>query len=71
MICLRQKNLSLRVYEGRNEFRCVIKKGIQGKSNVQRDLSACIVQKFNGYEILKIQLKDIEKRNREPIEIIY
>ena len=38
---------------------------------MQRDLSACIVQKFNGYEILKIQLKGIEKRNHELIDIIY
>ena len=33
---------------------------------MQRDLSACIVQTFNGYEILKIQMKGVEKRNHEP-----
>ena len=49
----------------------MIKKGIQGKNNVQCDLLACVVQKFNGYEILKIQLKVIEKQNHEPIDIIY
>ena len=38
---------------------------------MQRDLSACVVQKFNGYEILKIQLKGIEKRNYKLIDIIY
>ena len=47
----------------------MIKKGIQGKNNVQRDLSACVIQNFIGYEILKIQLKGIVKRNHEPIDM--
>ena len=70
MICLRQK-MFLRIYGRRNKFRYVIKKGIQGKSNIQRDLPACVVRKFNGYEILKIRLKVIEKPNHEPIDTIY
>ena len=51
MICLKQKIYFL-------EYISICdKKGIKGKNNVQRDLSACVVQKFNGYEILKIQLR--------------
>ena len=38
---------------------------------MQRDLSVCVVQKFNGYEILKTQLIGKEKRNHEPVDIIY
>ena len=49
----------------------MIKNCIKGENNVQCDITACIVQKFNGYEVLKIQLKGIEKRNHEPIDIIY
>ena len=49
----------------------MIKKGIQGKNNVQRDLSVDLVQKFNGYEISKTQLIGKEKRNHEPVDIIY
>ena len=65
MICLRQKICFLEYISMCDG------KGIKGKNNVQRDLSACVVQKFNGYEILKIQLKGIEKWNHEPIDIIY
>ena len=34
-------------------------------------MSACVIQKFNGYEILKQQLKRHEKHFQEPIDIIY
>ena len=36
-----------------------------------RDLSSCVVQKFNRSEILKTQLKTEGKRRHELIEIIY
>ena len=44
-----------------NRFRYIIKKGVRGKNNIIRDLSSCVIQKFNGYEIVKHQLKDQEK----------
>ena len=34
-------------------------------------MSACVIQKFNGYEILKQQLKRHEKHFHEPIDISY
>ena len=64
---LEMKGLFLSVYERRDKFRYVIKKGTQGKNNIIRDLSSSVVQKFNGYEILKVQLKSEEKRCHEPI----
>ena len=54
-----------------NRFRYIIKKGVRGKNNIIRDLSSCVIQKFNGYEILKHQLKDQEKQFHEPVDIIY
>lgn len=42
-----QKNLFLRVQEQHDKFRFIIKKGAQGKNNVIRDLSSCIIKKFN------------------------
>ena len=33
--------------------------------------SDCVIQKFNGYEILKTQLKNEDKNCHEPIDIIY
>lgn len=39
--------------------------------SIIRDLSSCVVQKFNRSEILKTQLKTEGKRRHELIEIIY
>ena len=68
---LEMKGLFLRVSERLDKFHYVIKKSTQGKNNVIRDLSSCIVQKFNKYEIFKTQLKTEEKCCHEPIDIIY
>ena len=68
---LEMKGLFLRVYERRDKFRHVIKKGAQGKNNMIRDLSSCVIQKINGYEILNTQLKNEEKLCHEPVDIIY
>ena len=48
----------------------MIKKGTQGKNNMISDLSSCVVQRFNGYEIIKARLKSEEKRCHKPIDII-
>ena len=61
----------LRVYERRNKFRYLIKKCIHGKNDVVRDLSSCVIEKFNGYEISQHQLKREQKCFLEPIDIIY
>ena len=34
-------------------------------------MQACVIQKFNGYEILKQQLQGHEKHSHKPIDIIY
>ena len=44
---------------------------MSGKNNIICDLSSCVIQKFNRYEILKHQLKDQEKQFHEPVDIIY
>ena len=36
-----------------------------------RDLSSCVIQKFNRYEILIHQSKDQEKQLHKPISMIY
>ena len=45
--------------------------GVRGKNNIICDLSSCVIQRFNGYEILKHQLKDQEEQFQEPVDIIY
>ena len=68
---LETKGFFLRVYKKRDKFRYVIKKGVSGKNNIICHLSLCVIQKFNGYEILKHQLKDQENQFHEPVGIIY
>ena len=46
-----KKGLFLRVYERRDKFRYVIKKGAQGKCKNIRDLSSCVIQKLQHIKI--------------------
>ena len=47
------KNLFLRVCKLRKKFCCLIKKVPQNKNFVQRDLSACVEERFNGFDIVR------------------
>ena len=56
-----KKGFFLRVYEERDKFRYIIEKGVKGKNKIVRDLSSCVIQKFNGCDILKSEIKKEEK----------
>ena len=47
------------------------KKKVQGKNEVTRNLSACVVEKFNGYEIIRNDLARKEPLDFQPIDIVY
>ena len=38
---------------------------------MRAELSACVIQKFNGYDLLRANLKYSEKKNHLPIDIVY
>ena len=38
---------------------------------MKAELSACVIQKFNGYDLLRSNLKYSEKKNLLPIDIAY
>ena len=44
---------------------------VQVLDKVTRDLSSSIIEKFNGYEIIKHELACKEKVELTPIEIVY
>ena len=46
----------LKFYERRDKFRFLINKKIEGKNKVTRDLFSSVIEKFNGYEIIKHEL---------------
>lgn len=59
---LTKKIFFLRLYERRDKFRYLIKKGAFGDNKTGLDLSSSVIEKFNGYEILKRGLRNKEKK---------
>ena len=55
----------------RDKFCCLIKNGVHGKNKVIHGLSSCIVQKFNGYELMIKSLQHKEKKHFEQVDIVY
>ena len=60
----------LRFYERRNKFRYQLKQKLKSKNEFKSDLCACVIQKFNGYNLLRADL-DKEKIYISPIDIVY
>ena len=61
----------LRFYERRNKFRFQLWQQISEKNKMRKELSACVISKFNGYEFLRNSLKSKEKKYFIPIDIVY
>ena len=66
-----KNNFFLKFYERRDKYRYLIKKGASGENKVTRDLSFSAIEKFNGYEIIKRGLRNKEKEDFCPIDIVY
>ena len=47
----------LRFYERRNKFRFQLRQHLNEKNTMKKELSACVISKFNGYEFLRNSLK--------------
>ena len=60
----------LRFYERRNKFRYLVKKKLKEKNENIKELSACVVRKFNLYETLRSHLNQQEKKDFKPIDIV-
>ena len=63
-------NFFLKFFERRDKFRFLIKK-VEGKNKVTQGLSSSIIEKFNGYEIMKHKFALKEKIEFTPINIAY
>ena len=61
----------LRFYERRNKFRYQLRRKRKEKNQMKRKLSACVIQKFNGYELLRNHLNSTERKNCIPIDVAY
>ena len=49
-------------YERSNKFRYQLRQRLKSKNEMKRELSVCIIQKFNGYELLRNNLQYFEKK---------
>ena len=63
----------LRFFERRDLFRYLTKKKkkVTGKKEVTRNLSVCVIRKFNGFEILRKDLARKESVRNNHIDIVY
>ena len=68
---LAKNGFFLKFFERRNVYRFLIKKRVQGKNEVTRNLSTCVLEKFNGYENIRNNLWKKEKIDFTTINIVY
>ena len=68
---LAKYNFFLKLFKRTDKFRFLIKKKVESKNKVTRNLSSSVLEKFNGYEIVKHELACKEKREFVPIDIVY
>lgn len=66
------KNLFTRVLRLRKKYRYLINKAIvKLKNKVFRNLTRCVIEKFNGFEILRKMNEGNIKHQFRPINIVY
>ena len=58
------------MFELKDKFRGIIKQDSENK-NVIRDLSSCIIEKFNFFNIVSLELPKKLRQEMSPIDIIY
>ena len=68
---LMNKKLFLRVYKLWKKFRYLIKKVPQKKNIAQRDLLACVEERFNGFDITRKLTKNEENKLYRSVSIVY
>ena len=64
------EKLFLRFYELKEKLRHLIHSDSK-KSNVKRNLSACIVEKFSRYDIIRTLQENKQRIDFRPIDIVY
>ena len=67
---LNKNKFFFRVFELKEKFRCLIKQDAK-KKNAIRDLSSCIIEKFNGFNIVKLEFGKKLRQKMLPIDIAY
>ena len=55
----------LRFYERRNKSRYQLRQKLKYKNEMRAQLPACVIQKFNGYDLLRPTLQYLEKKESD------
>ena len=63
-------NLFLRIFELRSKFHYLTLKESK-KQSIVRQLSSCITERYNGFQIIAIEFARKTRKNFKPIDIIY
>ena len=63
-------NFFLRVFEQKNKYRYLLIKEPE-KQNQVKQLASCLNQKYNGFQVIKNSFNKNERRDFEPVDIIY
>ena len=63
--------LFLRFYERRNKYRYLLCKRVALKSKLHSEVSTCAISKFDGYEYLRNELQNQEKKDLHSLDIVY
>ena len=67
---LNKNGLVLRVYKLKDKFRYLIKQNPE-KKTVLRELSSCVIETFNGFNIVRIEFSKSLRQPFRSIDIIY
>ena len=60
----------MRIYELKDNFRFLIKQDPE-KKTVVRDLSSCVIEKYNSFNITPVEFSQTIRQTFPPIDIIY
>ena len=66
----KQKQFFERVFELKEKFHCLIKQDAERK-NVIRELSSCIFEKFNSFNIVRLEFDKKLRQKMLSIDIVY
>ena len=65
-----EHNFFLRVFEQKNKYRNILLKKPEKQTQIKQ-LASCLMQKYNGFQVIKNSFSKRERRKFEPIDIIY
>ena len=58
------------VFEQKNKYRNILLKQPEKQTQIKQ-LASCLMQKYNGFQVIKTSFSKRDRRNFEPIDIIY